>query len=292
MSWTFECIAGPFSLTEGPVWDGTGLLFTDILTSRILRYDPHTGQCSVYQTNTRETNGLRLDDHGFLYACEGEARRITRYDRTGSPTVLADRFEGKRLNSPNDIAVDSHGRVWFTDPRYGDKTDDLELGHESVYRLDPNANGAWSIRRMTFDTTKPNGLLLSPDEKTLYVAQSHYGEGYKRELRAYPIRADDTLGPHQVLHDFYPHRGIDGMTLDAEGNLVATAGWQESGPGPMIYVFAPNGRVLETHPVPEDRPTNCTFGGEDLQTLYVTTIEGWLLRARTDRRGIIVGGVR
>jgi gluconolactonase len=139
---------------------------------------------------------------------------------------------------------------------------------------------------MTFDTTSPNGLLLSPDEKTLYVAESKYGDGQKRELRAYPIREDGTLGQYQVLHNFYPHRGIDGMCLDSEGNLIATAGWEESGPGGMIYVFAPNGRVLETHPVPCNRPTNCTFGGADLRDLYVTSIEGHLLRARTDRRGM------
>ena len=293
MTWTFEHIAGPFSLTEGPVWDGAALLFTDISANRILRYDPRMGKCDVYRTDTHEANGLRLDGKGFLYACEGGSRRITRYEGgTGAVHVLAERFEGKRLNSPNDISIDSRGRVWFTDPRYGDKTDDLELGHESVFRLDPTSGGTWKIRRMTFDTTKPNGLLLSPDEKTLYVAQSHYGPGNPRELRAYPICDDDTLGPYEVLHNFYPHRGIDGMTIDADGNIVATAGWQQSGPGPMIYVFAPNGRVLETHPVPEDRPTNCTFGDDDLQTLYVTTIEGWLLRARTDRQGRVVGGVR
>jgi gluconolactonase len=298
MSWAFERIAGPFTLTEGPVWDGEVLLFSDIHASRILRYDPRTGRCAVYRSDTHCANGLRMDAAGRLYACEGGSRRITRYELGGSVTVLADRFEGKRLNSPNDIAVDTRGRVWFTDPRYEnaatfeDGIGALELGHESVYRLDPSPVGSWTIRRMTFDTTKPNGLLLSPDEKTLYVAQSHYGEGNQRELRAYPIQADDTLGRYEVLHVFYPHRGIDGMTLDAEGNIVATAGWRESGPGPMIYVFAPDGRVLGTHPVPEDRPTNCTFGDDDLQTLYVTTIEGWLLRARTDRRGVVVGGVR
>ena len=298
MTWEFERIAGPFTLTEGPVWDGEALLFTDIHASRIMRYDPDTGRCAVYRTETHSANGLRMDAQGRVVACEGGGRRITRYDRDGAVTVLADRFEGKRLNSPNDIAIDSHERVWFTDPRYeGAATYDdgvgaLELGHESVFRLDPTADGAWAIRRMTFDTTKPNGLLLSLDEKTLYVAQSHYGEGNKRELRAYPIRDDDTLGPYEVLHNFYPHRGIDGMTLDAEGNIVATAGWQQSGPGPMIYVFAPNGRVLETHPVPEDRPTNCTFGGEDLSTLYVTTIHGWLLAAKTQRKGIVISGVR
>jgi gluconolactonase len=138
---------------------------------------------------------------------------------------------------------------------------------------------------MTYDTTRPNGLLISPDQRTLYVAQSEYGEDRKRELRAYPIRDDDTVGPYEVLHNFYPHRGIDGMCLDVEGNIIATAGWELSGPGPMIYVFAPNGRVLETHPVPSHRPTNCTFGGPDLTTLYVTTGSGHVFRTQTERRG-------
>jgi gluconolactonase len=159
----------------------------------------------------------------------------------------------------------------------------MELDHESVYRLDPDGSG-WAIRRLTFDTTRPNGLALSPDERTLYVAQSEYGADRKRELRAYPVRDDGSLGPHRVLHNFYPHRGIDGMCLDREGNIVATAGWQESGPGPMIYVFAPNGRVLETHPVPDDRPTNCCFGGPEMETLFVTTGAGSLYAAQTRRR--------
>jgi gluconolactonase len=168
----------------------------------------------------------------------------------------------------------------------------MELDHESVYRLDPQpdsvGSGAWSITRMTFDTTAPNGLLLSPDNRTLYVAQSKYGDGQKRELRAYPILDDGSLGECQVLHNFYPHRGIDGMCLDRDGNLVATAGWEVSGPGAMIYVFAPNGRVLETHPAPANRPSNCTWGDADLRTLYVTTLEGHLLRARTDRQGLLL----
>jgi gluconolactonase len=137
---------------------------------------------------------------------------------------------------------------------------------------------------MTRDTTKPNGILVSPDQKTLYVAQSEYGEQARRELRGYPIGPDGTLGPYRVLHNFHPHRGIDGMCLDADGNIVATAGWEQSGPGPMIYVFAPSGRVLETHPVPADRPTNCTFGDADLQTLYVTA-SACLYRARMNRAG-------
>lgn len=285
MSWQFETIAGPFGLTEGPAWDGDGLLFTNIPKSRILRYHPNTGECTEFRTGTNGANGLTFDSAGRLYACEGDGRRIVRYD-SGRPTsVLVDSYEGSRLNSPNDLAFDARGRLWFTDPRYGDYRDDMEMDHESVFRVDPLPNGRWSIKRMTRDTTRPNGLLISLDQKTLYVAQSEYGEGRKRELRAYPINDDDTLGRYSVLHNFHAHRGIDGMCLDSSGSIVATAGWQVSGPGPMIYVFAPDGRLLETHPLPVDRPTNCTFGDADLQTLYVTTIEGYLLRARTERKG-------
>ncbi len=288
MSWQFEVIARLGKITEGPAWDGSGLLFTDISRSRVMRYDAATGDVTEFRTGTHEANGLLLDKAGRLYACEGGGRRMVRYEPAGATTVLCDRFEGKRLNSPNDLAIDSQGRIWFTDPRYGDFRGDMELDHESVFRLDPQPGGGWSITRATHDTTSPNGLLISPDERTLYVAQSKYGDGQQRELRAYPIHADGGLGQHTVLHNFYPHRGIDGMCLDTDGNIVATAGWEVSGPGPMIYVFAPNGRVLETHPVPCNRPTNCTFGDADLRTLYVTSIDGLVLRARTERQGLLL----
>lgn len=287
MSWEFEQIAGPFAFTEGPAWDGKGLVFTDIPNGRIMRYDPQTGETIVFRTGTNEANGLMFDQAGQLYGCEGGGRRVVRYNADGTTTVVADQFEGKRLNSPNDLAFDRQGRLWFTDPRYTDREDDLELGHQSVFRADPQSDGSWTLRRVTHDTTKPNGLLISPDQKWLYVAQSHYGEGNKRELRAYPIKEDGAVGQYEVLHNFYPHRGIDGMCLDREGNIIATAGWQQSGPGPMIYVFAPNGRVLETHPVPVDRPTNCTFGGDDLKTLYVTA-SACLFRVQTERTGYLI----
>jgi gluconolactonase len=290
MSWTFEILAEPTAgLTEGPVWDGSGLLYTNIPNDRILRYDPSSGQISVWREGTNHANGLMLDSQGRLYGCEGGGRQMAYYPAGKETVVLCDNFQGKRLNSPNDLAVDSQGRIWFTDPRYGDFRDDMELDHESILRLEPQADGTWQCVRVTFDTTSPNGLLLSHDEKTLYVAQSKYGDGQKRELRAYPINPDGSVGQYQVLHNFYPHRGIDGMTLDIDGNIVATAGWEVSGPGGMIYVFAPNGRVLETHPLPCQRPTNCTFGGPDLTDLYVTSIDGHLLRAKTDRRGKSVG---
>jgi gluconolactonase len=287
MAWNFELVAGPFRFTEGPAWDGESLLFTDIPNSRIMRYFPDDGSCAVYRPGTNEANGLMFDTNGQLYACEGGGRRIVRYNDDGTATVIADRFEGKRLNSPNDLAFDRQGRLWFSDPRYGDKEDDLELDHQSIFRADPQPDGTWQLHRVTYDTTKPNGLLISPDQKWLYVAQSHYGEGNKRELRAYPINDDGTVGQYKVLHVFYPHRGIDGMCLDSNGNIIATAGWQESGPGPMIYVFDPDGQVLETHAVPVDRPTNCTFGDADLKTLYVTA-GGCLFRVRTERIGYLI----
>jgi gluconolactonase len=159
------------------------------------------------------------------------------------------------------------------------------LDHDSVYRLDPQSGGAYSITRVTFDTTRPNGLLFSLDYKTLYVAQSGREPAEARQLRAYPVKNGKALGAAEILHDFGEHRGIDGMRLDTEGNIIATAGWELGGPGPMIYVFSSGGRVLEMHPVPCRRPTNCTFGGPDLTTLYVTTIEGFLFRTRTERVG-------
>lgn len=287
MSWTFGILTQLQGLTEGPVWTGDHLLFTNIPNNLIMCLDPATGHISEHLRDTQQSNGLMLDRQGRLYACAGGGRQVVRYTAEGQPEALCTHYGGCRLNSPNDLAVDSRGRVWFTDPRYGNDRDDMELDHESVYRLVDRGDGQWSCERMTFDTTAPNGLLLSPDESTLYVAQSKYGEGQKRELRAYPIQDDGTLGAPDILHNFYPHRGIDGMCLDQEGHIVATAGWELGGPGGMIYVFTPQGRVVETHPLPCDRPTNCTFGGRDLDILYVTSIEGHLMQARTDRTGYL-----
>jgi gluconolactonase len=137
----------------------------------------------------------------------------------------------------------------------------------------------------------PNGILVSQDQRTLYVAESNSAAlQLDRELRAYPINEDGSLAPYNVLHTFGKdrntvHRGIDGMCLDVDGNIIATAGWADGGPGPMIYVFSPTGRVLETHPVPARMPTNCCFGGPSRTTLYVTSTDGHFFRAETDRAG-------
>jgi gluconolactonase len=293
VSWQFEQVDGPYGgTTEGPAWDGSGLLFTHIPGSRIMRYDPESGTSTVHRNGTNCANGLMLGPDGTLFACEGGARRVVRYEKNGSATVLTDGYEGRRLNMPNDLAIDLLGRVWFTDPFYegagGPWSEDRshkDLDHDSVYRLDPRPGGNWLMSRVTFDTTRPNGLLFSLDHGTLYVAQSDRDPDKKRELRAYPVNGDGSLGTHEVLHDFGADRGIDGMVLDTDGYIVATAGWAQGGPGPSVYVFSPSGEVVERHTVPFDRPTNCSFGGEDLTTLYVTTSEGYLLRTDTDRRG-------
>jgi gluconolactonase len=281
--WAFEPVAGPFTFTEGPVWDGALLRFTDIRASRILAYDPATGACTVLAEDTNKANGLALDREGRLIVCEGGGRRIARYEATGERVTLADAFEGRRLNSPNDVVVDARGRIWFTDPRYGDQTG-KELDHDSVYRLDPRPDGSFAIARVAFDTTRPNGLAFSPDERTLYVAESPPAPEGSRQLRAYAVNEDGSLGPMRVLHDFGPDRGIDGMRVDAEGHVVAACGWGEGGPGPRIAVFAPDGAVVAEHPMPTN-PTNVCFGEADLATLFVTGYDGRLYRARTDRRG-------
>jgi gluconolactonase len=288
-SWNWELLAGPEVITEGPVWDGAGLIYSSIDNNEIRRFDPVSRSVAVVYRNTNATNGLALGADGALYACEGASGAIARYDANGSKTVLVGQFEGKRLNSPNDLVLDRAGRIWFTDPRYGDQTG-RELDHDSVYRLTPPETGerAWSIERLTFDTTRPNGLLLSPDEQTLYVAQRDYNAGSVRQLRAYPVQSDGSLGAFTVLHDFGDARGIDGMCWDESNQIVATCGWELSGPGSRIAVFSTDGTVVEEHPVPDGRPTNCAFGGENPTDLYVTTLVGHLYRVtNTGRRGIL-----
>lgn len=295
MSWTFELLRKPDGrpLTEGPVWDGEHLYFTHIHGRAILRYDPKTQAIATWRDGIDRPNGLAFDEKGRLFACCQGARCMLRIDPDGRNVVIADKFEGQRLNTPNDLAIDRKGSIWFTNPWNDgnvDKTEKEELDNRSVLRMDPQADGSYTVTRVTFDTTQPNGILVSQDQSTLYVAESSFTRGIPRELRAYPINSDGSLGPYKTLFTWGEdhrgvHRGIDGMCLDADGNIVATAGWEVAGAGPMIYVFSPTGRVLETHPVPAIRPTNCCFGGPDMRTLFVTTTQGHFFRAETQRTG-------
>ncbi len=295
MQWKFELLKKPagIPLTEGPVWNGEHLLFTHIHASAILQYDPQSGAITEARAGTNRTNGLAYDAQGRLFGCCSGGRSILRFDPDGRNTVVTDRLDGKRLNTPNDLAIDRKGRIWFTNPVNSgnwDQDSKMEVDHQSVLRCDPQPDGSYTTTRVTFDNTQPNGILVSQDQNTLYVAESNYTKGIARELRAYPIKDDGSLGTYTTLFTWGEdargvHRGIDGMCLDIDGNIVATNGWEVSGPGPMITVFSPSGRVLETHPVPAIRPTNCCFGGPDMTTLYVTTTQGHFFRAQTNRVG-------
>ena len=257
--------------TEGPVPDATGaILFSDI-GNRILRFDPASGRVSVFRDPSGKSNGLKFDPQSRLVACEGAApggnRRISITDAQGHVRTLADRFEGKRFNSPNDLAITTGGRVYFSDPRYvGDEP--RELDFEAVFLVEPDG----SVRVATRDVEKPNGIVVTPDGRTVYVSDNNNRTDGAHQLVGFTVHQDGTLIHKQVLHDFGSgRRGIDGMTLDVEGNIYATAG---SGPEAGVYVFGPQGQPLAFIDTPGD-PTNCVFGvGVEASTLYITAAAG------------------
>ncbi len=257
--------------TEGPAPTADGaILFSDI-GNRILRFDPASGRVSVFRDPSGKSNGLKFDPRGQLVACEGAApggnRRISITDRQGHVRTLADRFEGKRFNSPNDLAITTGGRVYFTDPRYvGDEP--RELDFEAVFLVEPDG----AVRVATSEVKKPNGIIVPPDGGTVYVSDNDNRPDGNHQLVAFTIRPDGTLADNRVLHDFGPRRrGVDGMTLDVNGNIYATAG---SGPEAGVYVFGPQGQPLAFIATPGD-PTNCVFGvRSEARTLYITAAAG------------------
>lgn len=282
MAWTFEPIAGPYEGgAAGVVWDGERVLFCAPEAGLILAHDLNRG-VEELRRHAGGIRGLAIGPNGSLYGCQGQSRRMVRLDPDGSTVALPHKLAGAHHNNPLDADVDARERIWFSDPLSnlripGPMVFPL-LHHASVLRLDRVSGRGWTLHRMTFDTAGPGAILLSGDDATLFVAEA--GE-HVRELRAYPIE-EKGLGPYTVLHTFGadhrgPHPGVAGMCLDAEGNVVACAGGAGSGPGPMIYVFTPEGRMLSAEPAPAD-PVDCAFAGEDLSTLVVTTTAGELQR--------------
>jgi gluconolactonase len=230
-----------------------------------MKFEPKTGKTTAFRDPSGRSNGLKFDTTGRLVACEGANtggnRRVSVTEKDGTVKTLADKYDGKRFNSPNDLTIDAKGRVYFSDPRYvGDEK--RELDHESVYRIDPDGKVTLVVK----DVTKPNGLAISPDGKTLYVAESNSDKKLPRQLLAYPLKEDGTVGERKVLFDFGEGRGIDGMTVTTDGMIVATAGSKDAG---GVYFFSPEGKKLAFLPTPED-PSNCCFAGSDKKTLYVT----------------------
>jgi gluconolactonase len=267
---------------EGPAVDVTGsVYFSDIAGNRILKRSPR-GVVTVFRADSGRTNGNCFDAQGRLISCEGGEqgpgrRRLVRTDlKTGKVTVLTEKYDGKRYNSPNDCCVDARGRIWFTDPRYGPDRSDLEMDVEGVYRID----GTGKVTRMLTqkEIHRPNGIAVSPDSKTLYVIDSHPRIGGNRKLWAFDLAADGSLSKQRVVYDFGKGRGGDGLKVDLKGNLWVAAGINKprGNPGESldvpagVYVIAPTGKLLGRIPIPEDLVTNLAFGGPSRKTLYVT----------------------
>lgn len=278
-----EVLASGFAWTEGPVWvpkDGGYLLFSDIPNNRIVKWDPETKKTSDFlkkagylgnRTDLMEpgTNGLTLDADGLLVMCEHGDRRVSRLEKDGkTKTTLAALYQNKRLNSPNDLTFKSNGDLYFTDPPYGQMRKgwpwlfpDEELGFRGVYRYSKDGK----LTLLTKELQYPNGIALSPDEKTLYVAQSN---PFKAIWMAYPVKDDGTLDKGKVLLDVTKLIGKpgkpglpDGMKVDKDGNLWAT------GPGGVL-VIAPDGTHLGTIETGVNTG-NCCWGGADGSTLYI-----------------------
>jgi gluconolactonase len=258
-----EKLWGEGEFTEGPAQGPDGCIYFSDIGNRIMKFDPAAGKTTEYRKPSGRANGLDFDRQGRLVAAEGAntggKRRVTRTEKDGSIRVLAERWQGKRFNSPNDLTIDLHGRIYFTDPRYvGDEPREIDV--EGVYRIDPDS----AVSQIISDVPKPNGIILSPDMKTLYLAESD--PSGNRRLLAYVLNADGTVGGRRVLHDFGKDRGIDGMSIDVKGNIYGAAGQGKTG---GVHVFSPEGKRLALIPVPET-PSNCVFGGPDRKTLYVT----------------------
>lgn len=269
-------IATTVAFTEGPTVDRDGnVYFTDIINQRILKLSTG-GILSTYRENSNVANGLLFDPQGRLIACEGGLferpgvklqgkPRVSRTDlKTGTIEVLADNYQGKPLQGANDVTIDGRGRLYFTDP-----------AGAAVYRID----GPGKLSRILSapDIERPNGIQVSPDDTKLYLVEANQAQGGARMIRSYDLHADGTVRNMRVLYNFSPGRSADGMSIDTEGNLYASAGLNQlRGTSETldtkagVYVISPQGRLLTFIPIPEDLITNNAFGGPDMKTLYVT----------------------
>jgi gluconolactonase len=267
---------------EGPAVDASGsVFFSDIAGNRILKLDTN-GSLTTFRADSGRANGNCFDAEGRLISCEGSEqgrgrRRIVRtVMKSGEITVLTERYDGKRYNSPNDCCVDAKGRIWFTDPRYGPDRSDLEMDVEAVYCID--GDGKVTRRLTQKEIDRPNGIAVSPDDKTLYVIDSHPKVGGNRKIWAFTLADDGSLSNKRLVYDFGKGRGGDGMRVDMNGNLWVAAGINHprgnSGEAldvpAGVYVISPGGKLLGRIPIPEDLITNLAFGGPERKTLYVT----------------------
>lgn len=279
------------AFTEGPTVDRDGnVYFTEMVAQRIMKLGAN-GVLSTFRERSNNANGLLIDPQGRLVACEGaDSQRtgvlvkskpqITRTDlRTGKMEVLADNYQGRPFVGPNDITLDGKGRLYFTD-----------LPGGAVYRID----GPGQLARILAvpEIQRPNGIQISPDDKQLYLVEANGAEGGARMIRAYDLHPDGTVGNMRVHYNFYPGRSADGMSIDTQGNLYASAGMNQlRGTSETlatktgVYVISPQGTLLNFIPISEDFITNNAFGGPDMKTLYVTAGKT-LYRVRTEIAGL------
>jgi gluconolactonase len=284
-------VATSVAFTEGPTVDREGnVYFSEMVSLRIMKLSAG-GVLSTFRERSNNANGLLIDPQGRLVACEGaESQRtgvpvkfkpqVTRTDvLTGKMEVLADQYQGKPFVGPNDVTIDGKGRLYFTDLTGG-----------AVYRLD----GPGQLVRLlsTPDIQRPNGIQISPDEKTLYLIEANNAQGGARMIRAYDLKPDGTVANMRVHYNFYPGRSGDGMSIDSQGNLYVSAGMNQlRGTSETldtktgVYIISPQGKLLKFIPIAEDFITNNAFGGADMKTLYVTAGKT-LYKFRTDVAGL------
>jgi gluconolactonase len=284
-------IAG--GLTEGPAVAPDGsIYFSDIPFGKdkglILRFDPKTKKTTVFAKDSHKSNGLKFDARGYLIACEGSdygGRCVSRWDvKTGKRTVIAARYMGKKFNAPNDLAIDLKGRIYFTDPRYLGP-EPRELDYRAVYRIERDG----TVIEVTHDVEKPNGIVLSPDQKTLYLIDHNNGTDRidpkapppkkgAMKVYAFPLGKDGLVaGKRKTLIDFAPEDGADGMTVDVKGTIyLAVRSLKRPGiwvlnPAGKEVAYIPTGRPQPGAKEPVGIPSNCVFGiGKESKTLYVT----------------------
>ncbi len=267
---------------EGPAWDLATHTLYYVGDDRISQWKDWSPSRD-FRNPVPGANGLILDRQGRLLACEAGTRRVTRTDRNGNVRIIAERFEGRKFNSPNDLSIDSKDRIYFTDPRYGprvtmEQRDAAGNLVEGVYRIDVSGKITRVLGRESVD--RPNGVLVSPDDRHLFVADNNNIEGGTRKLWRFDLDHDGNVVPasRKLLFDWKTSRGPDGIKIDSKNRLYVAAGLNVANPPHEtakpytggIYILSYEGKLIDFIPVPKDEVTNCAFGDDDLRTLYIT----------------------